>query len=119
MKGYRKLFKNYYKIEFDSNYEVHHIDLNHENNDISNLMLLPKKLHHEYHIALNATYYQDNIFQKTFNAKIHSNMINGDNYNFIMIKKLISVLEECNKWYDYKLYLDGLIPNIHNINLEV
>lgn len=41
MKQYRNYFKNYYKLCFGKDYEVHHIDLNHNNNDISNLMLLP------------------------------------------------------------------------------
>lgn len=119
MKDYRKLYKKHYGIGFGKNFDIHHIDLNHENNDINNLMILPKKLHHEYHLLLNAVNYQENIFQKTFNAKIHSNIVNGDNYNLMMAKQLISVLEECNKWYDYKLYLDGVIPNIHKIKLEV
>lgn len=26
--------------------------------------------------------------------------------------------EECGKWYDFKLYLDGELPNIHGITLE-
>ena len=26
--------------------------------------------------------------------------------------------DECGKWYDFKLYLDGELPNIHGITLE-
>ena len=119
MKDYRKIFKKHYGVSFGSEYEIHHIDLNHDNNEISNLMILPKRLHHQYHFLLNSINYQESIFNKTFNAKIHSNSINGDNYNLAMIESFIPVLQECNKWYDYKMYLNGEIPNIHGINLEV
>ena len=30
-------------------FEIHHIDFNRENNDISNLVALPKKVHRDYH----------------------------------------------------------------------
>ena len=119
MKNYRKYFKEYYGINFSKDYEVHHIDLNHNNDDINNLMLLPKKLHNKYHLLMNSTNTMLDVFYKTFNAKIHGNAINGDGYNLGMCKELIDTLIECNKWYDYKLYLDGLIPNIHGIRLEV
>lgn len=46
---YREHFKKYYNIGFDSSWEVHHIDLNHNNDDIDNLILLPAKLHKDYH----------------------------------------------------------------------
>lgn len=117
MRQYRKYFQDYYGIKLNKNYDIHHIDLNHENNQISNLMILPKKLHNKYHILINSTNFTGDIFCKTFNAKIHSNIVNGDNYNLYMSQQLIEVLYECNKWYDYKLYLDGEILNIHNIEL--
>lgn len=50
MKDYRKIYADYYCVEWDSKlFEVHHIDRNRENNDVHNLVLLPKKLHREYH----------------------------------------------------------------------
>lgn len=116
--GYREDFKRHYGIKFGKEYDVHHIDLNHNNNSIENLMVLPKKLHNKYHFLFNSVHSSsENIFGKKFNAQIHSNIINGDNYNLQMAKELIDTLYECNKWYDYKLYLDGVIPNIHNIDL--
>lgn len=33
-------------------------------------------------------------------------------------EKFLSILSECSKWYDYKLYLDGVMPNVHSIVLE-
>lgn len=50
MKDYRKIYADYYGIKWDSKlFEIHHIDRNRENNDVHNLVLLPKKLHKEYH----------------------------------------------------------------------
>lgn len=47
---YIKKFKDFYKTDWNSNkYEIHHIDKNRSNNDIDNLVLLPKKLHHQFH----------------------------------------------------------------------
>lgn len=116
MKQYRNYFKSYYNLNFSKDYEVHHIDLNHNNNDITNLMLLPKKLHNKYHFLLNAV--QGNQFEKVFNAKITGNAINSELYNLGMAEQLIEVLNECNKWYDYKMYLDGCLHNIHDIDLR-
>lgn len=55
MKGnnYRKKYKDYFKIQISQEYDIHHIDFNHENNDIENLLLLPKKLHQRLHKVKN------------------------------------------------------------------
>ena len=76
MEDYRKKFKKYYGVNFGKEYEIHHIDLNHENNEIDNLMILPKKLHQDYHTLLKCTYDHGNIFEKKFNAKIYGNVAN-------------------------------------------
>ena len=46
---YRKKYKTYFKIQIGKEYDIHHIDFNHENNDIDNLLLLPKDLHQRLH----------------------------------------------------------------------
>ena len=51
--NYRKLYKDYYGIDFDDYFEVHHIDRNRENNNIDNLLLLPSELHRQFHFNLN------------------------------------------------------------------
>lgn len=45
----RKLYKKHYGMDFGSSYDIHHIDLNKNNNDISNLLLLPQELHRRFH----------------------------------------------------------------------
>lgn len=46
---YRQYYKDYYGIEFDDNMVVHHIDFDRTNNNIDNLLLLPKEVHAKYH----------------------------------------------------------------------
>lgn len=116
--NYRKLFKEYYQIDFDNNYEVHHINLQHEDNRIENLMLLPKKLHKEYHKALNEI---KMIEQSELNLFIRGVLDGGNGYNFFILqtlKNFVTVYDECQKWKDYLDYLKGLIPNIHGLKID-
>lgn len=118
IKDYRREFKKYYNLELSEEYDIHHIDLNHENNDMNNLMILPKILHIKYHSLLNDLRISKPIKLITLDLKIHGNQINLNSYNLQIIKDLINVLDECAKWYDYKLYLDGKLNNIHGIKLD-
>lgn len=106
MKNYRKLYKEYYGIEFDNNFEVHHIDFNHNNNEISNLVLLPKKLHRQYHFYLTAINYCEDKSTIKIDSKIKGNLANMNNYKIRMFQEFLPILHECNEWYDKKYYLD-------------
>lgn len=114
MKDYRKQLKEYYGIEFSDDYDIHHIDLNHQNNNIGNLMILPKDIHQEYHRLLMAY-----IRRPGLNIIPGGCGVSQSNLDMDLIEEMIKIIRKCNKWYDYKLYLDGKIPNIHNITLEV
>ena len=115
---YRDYFKKYYGIEFSKKYEIHHIDLNHNNDDITNLMLIPKDLHEKYHKAVANYNCLLSNNKSILDVKICGNMLSNNIYNMEIIADLIEVLQECNKWYDYKMFLDGKLGNIHNINIE-
>lgn len=111
LKDYRKKYKLYYGIEFDRDYAVHHIDGNRENNNIANLVLLPSKLHSKYH-------FQKQIIEgQPLPTSISGNGLHNQSYYFSCLEAFVETLKECNKWYDYKMYMDGLIPNIHGIEL--
>lgn len=121
LKDYRKKFKRYYDIDFSNQYVIHHIDLNHSNNDISNLMILPKELHNRYHFYLNATLKcNDDKFKReiSFDIRPTGCRIGYTSYEIDMFNGLINTIDECNMWYDYKMYLDGKLPNIHYIELN-
>ena len=106
LKNYREKYKRYYKIDFDNSYAIHHIDFNRKNNDIKNLLLLPKNLHHKYH------YYLTKLFP--FDWKQGSVNINIKIEQFAPLKyvntqellEFINILLECKKWISYKERLD-------------
>ena len=113
---YRTFFKKYYNINFGNQYDIHHIDLNRDNNNIENLMLIPRRLHRKYHKYINMINRVD--LSIIYNAKICGNNINILNYTLSILYVFADVISECNKWYDYKMYLDGKMNNIHSIKLE-
>lgn len=116
---YRQIYKDNYGIEFTSDYEVHHIDMNRNNNDISNLLLLPKKLHHQYHFALSQL--NEMADEEGYKESIcmFSGMIDETtkwSYMLGTLTRFGVAMEECAKWYDYKLSLEGLWVPDHNLN---
>lgn len=50
--NYRKFYQENTGVLIPKGYDVHHIDLNRDNNDISNLVAIPKKVHQLYHQQL-------------------------------------------------------------------
>lgn len=110
-KDYRKKYKKHFNIEFGKEYAVHHIDGDRSNNDINNLVLLPSKLHSKYH-------FQKQIIEgQPLPTTISGNGLNGQSYYLSCLEDFLETLKECNKWFDYKMYLEGCIPNIHGIEL--
>jgi len=53
-KNYRKLYENTHG-EIQEEWDVHHIDWNHNNNDINNLIAIPNKIHQLVHGYLGYT----------------------------------------------------------------
>ena len=112
LKDYRVKYKRYYDIEFGNDYAVHHIDGDRTNNDISNLVLLPKELHSKYHFQKSI------IDSQPLPTRITGNGLNSQSYYLACLESFMKTLQECNKWYDYKLFLEGAIPNIHHLYLR-
>lgn len=50
--NYLDTYKQQTGFDIPKGFEVHHIDLNHENNDVKNLVAIPKWLHQKYHGVL-------------------------------------------------------------------
>lgn len=100
MADYKKIYESYYNIEILSGFDIHHIDNNRKNNDISNLLMLPHLLHVRYHNSLNE--YMKMQKNGSFNG-----LLRGCNqYNFSNIIEFGEVLEECQKWLLYKMELE-------------
>jgi hypothetical protein len=102
LKNYREKYKRYYGIDFGKEYAIHHIDLDRSNNDISNLLLLPKELHAKYHMILNAiSICPDKPKADGFIDVRISNAIITE-YNAKMFELLPETIAECNKWLRWK-----------------
>lgn len=87
MTDYRKLYGNYYHIKWDrKKYEVHHKDRNRENNEIENLVLLPKKLHKEYHRLVSIIQYDFKSTEDIFNTRSYDIYHANEYQQFFEIK---------------------------------
>lgn len=105
---YRQYYKDYYGIGFDGReFGVHHIDLDRENNDIKNLILLPKDLHKRYHDLL--PYVQSLIDNKSLKTIIDIN--NGQTLYYDEMKEFCEVMIEINSWKCKKVMNDLRISN--------
>jgi hypothetical protein len=94
MTDYRKLYEQTYGITIPHDFDIHHIDFNHNNNDISNLVALPKELHnrlhtrYDYFMRARGNYTLDDI-------KIHSGYMTADVYFMSCLLDYLLVLAEC------------------------
>lgn len=109
--NYRAKYKKHYNIDFDRNYDVHHIDFNRENNEISNLLLVPKILHSKYH-----TYKQeyDMFCNDKLDLKLSYCSMMRRNLQLYYMEKLLDVLKEIESWIIMKHLEDIGIKSYDN-----
>lgn len=114
--SYRSTYEKAIHKKIPKGYEIHHIDMNRNHNYIDNLVMLPKKLHQDYHRTLEHLTHFNSI-----EVKMKSVVESGNGTNEAMLEAItefVNVWSECNKWVDYKYYMLGLIPNIHNVEVN-
>ena len=112
---YREIYENSTGQKIPAGFDIHHLDLNHDNNEIVNLLMLPHDLHIQYHDL------ESKVKSISFTTSILSMNEPGyksNSFAFEHAEKFIKVYFECQKWKDYKEFLLGNLPNIHNINLK-
>ena len=85
-------------------YDVHHIDFNRENNDIRNLILLPKKLHHQYHMCVQCLGGGGGK-PIALDAKIGSYGMTSP-VVLSSLRRFSDIADEIKKWSDWKERLD-------------
>lgn len=116
---YKKKYEMICNIKIPKGYVVHHIDKNRKNNDIKNLVLLPEKLHQRYHILLSKIEHRYEIVTQLLGSLDKGVGIN----DYIKCEQakteaeFIEVWYECLMYVDYRDYLLGRLPNIHNIKI--
>ena len=107
MKDYRKIYADYFGIKWDRKiFEVHHLDRNRENNDINNLVLLPKKLHKEYHKIISIIQYDFENGADIFNVSNFDIYHANEYIQLFKLKNLIATL--CLFQNQYKLISNNL-----------
>ena len=108
MSNYRDFYENALNVEISSFFEVHHIDLNRENNCIENLVAIPKDLHNQYH-----KYRGKLIDEGVYIYDCGSLLKNNRGYNSYIINQLIE-LNKCidliNDYIDFRDYKLGVFP---------
>lgn len=98
--NYRKLYAEYFNIEIPSEYDIHHIDFDKNNNDIKNLLLLPKDLHRRLHVCFerNGAIDTANLFQFLYCGNPHaSSLISGVLLEVVEIYKEVTFWASCKK----------------------
>lgn len=103
---YRKLYESHYGIKIPPGYEIHHIDQNRNNNDIDNLILLPKKLHSQLHWVHNIL---SGYFNGTDSFLITMNNIHHCHYLSSTIEMWRNLCEELPQWITRKENEDSRI----------
>lgn len=99
--NYRKIYEDYFGIEIPESFDIHHIDCNHSNNEIDNLIMLPKELHQRYHNALQQLEIIDG--RASIPAKIN---IDCESFHTKEMIELCNVLREIDKWGAFRLNLE-------------
>lgn len=93
---YRKFYEKEVCI-IPKNFIIHHLDFDRKNNNLSNLLMLPKELHNRYHFYKNLLENQFEMFAITESDFIYNVKKYTD-----LVKKMEVVLIECSYWQTYK-----------------
>lgn len=111
--NYRKFYSEITGIKVPKGFEVHHIDLNRENNQIENLVAIPIGLHAKYHLLLPYVSQEINLRRRLLSSVDTGHAYNG----FIAekIKEFTEVHQECIKWMDFRNYLLGEYHDLHDL----
>ena len=110
----RKYYEKHFNVKVPKDFDVHHIDCNRNNNDITNLVAIPRVLHRRYHAAKYN-------FHITITEK-HS-FISSDNCNIALsfeldiIEEMHKTLRGCFPYIFYRDILLGILP-MHALTIE-
>ena len=108
--NYRKIYELETKTKVPDDFDIHHLDFNRDNNNISNLVALPRDLHSKFHKTYNDLHIPDKI-----------DLIPTDSFRTGIINICVQSMAEYEKvynevisWITYRDYLMGILPNIYN-----
>lgn len=113
--NYRQIYKDYYGIDFGNEYAIHHIDHNHANNDIRNLILLPKSVHSRYHFIMNN--FLGRPFEECFKEYVIDSVLVGGNYGFQSMDKITQIRDEMRYWSELRSVMGNIV--YHNNSMGI
>tara|TARA_R110000744_G_C19066084_1_gene529554 strand:+ start:251 stop:601 length:351 start_codon:yes stop_codon:yes gene_type:complete len=112
--NYRKHYEQHFNVKVPKDFDVHHIDGDRNNNDIINLVALPRVLHNKYHSAK----YSFHISFKEQDVVLSFDNCNmGFGFELIIIKEMHESLRECFQYILYRDILLGTFP-MHILTIE-
>ena len=107
----RRIYCNHYQVEDDRSFDIHHIDFNHENDDISNLVMIPRELHRKYHEIINELggIHKGGVVH--VDAMLHTGVSNS---HCELIVELGETIRELNKYMLSKAVKDAQMSTFNN-----
>jgi hypothetical protein len=125
--NYRKLWEDanpvpagYYQegpFKIPDDHEIHHLDHNHENNELSNLVCIPRRIHRVYHMHYNIL--QSRLPQKSLpwvakDIELRSDLLED------MKKRMIHYSNhDIHFFHNYPWYIDWLFLKEFNARLKL
>lgn len=108
--GYRQDYENYYGVTLDANWHVHHIDYNHNNDNIENLVALPNYLHLELHKAHDTLEQYENDFQLS-DIRLHSGLCCSHSDFMVALTNYVNVIDKCTTFMNMRDFSKMRVDN--------
>lgn len=112
--NYRKIYQEIIGCKIPPGWDIHHIDEDRNNNEILNLLAIPRETHQKYHKIKNQLVLFDlskDILNPTNTYGYKSFFLYSD-----LIQQYTPVYDEIIKLMNYRDYKLGLLPNFGNKN---
>lgn len=93
---YRTIYEEHFRMTIPDGFVIHHMDRDRDNNDIDNLVMLPSKLHQQYHFYSTG----DEDGRCYFNNKL-DDLFSYD-YSLVRAERMLEVLKQCAFWCSVK-----------------
>lgn len=102
--NYRKIYREKTGKKIPDDFEIHHLDQDRTNNEIDNLIAIPKRVHRQWHLYFNQ------ITVLGFSANDYIPDVQNHNkiiYNADVFKGYLDACVEMSCWLHFRDYLLG------------
>ena len=99
--GYKKDYEEYYGMRIPNDWEVHHINYNHTDNSLDNLIALPADLHKQLHVTY-AKFLQSKLSFKLSDIHLHSGKTNNYSYFMEALADYVNAVETCTPYMNLR-----------------